>query len=184
MSETGRAGQRLDCQAGFSLFELLLALFLLVLATMVTVVSFEGILGRDQTRSAEAVLKDAITDARFEALKAGQRIALYFDPARSALVASQGADELFVYTVGTASEGESAETVKIQFYFIEPREGTRGFALDQARSEPVSAVYFDPDRSSTPFIAEIQTEGQTTHRIAFDPFSNLPISPLERDPET
>ncbi|MFQ3226369.1 MAG: hypothetical protein ACI8Z5_002641, partial [Lentimonas sp.] len=66
---------------------------------------------------------------------------------------------------------------EIQFYLVPPSEGLAAPTNASRTRLETTVVKFAPDRSSTPFVADIDTGNGTPTRMIFDPFSSLLITP-------
>lgn len=152
----------------FSLFEVLVVLGLIAIASSLVVVNAEAILRGFGTQSLDKVLRDAVREARFLAASQKDTTTLRFDPdSGSFLIHNANGALLATFDSGY---GEDAQSVDVRFAQRLPASGT-----DFDRDPPTTAidtVFFRPDRSSTPFDAEISLpDGDFSLR--FDPFSDV-----------
>lgn len=68
--------------------------------------------------------------------------------------------------------GKESPEVNIRFFRLLAAEGLRSDPVSGTRREEVSQVVFHPDRSSTPFVVEMEYgDERSVHR--YDPFSNV-----------
>jgi prepilin-type N-terminal cleavage/methylation domain-containing protein len=159
-----------SCSA-FTLIEILVALALIALASGLLVGNLGTLLKELGPEPLPDQLQSAIQEARYQAAVRKESVLLRFDPdtATFILTSSQGNT---IQTLPTHLDPEE-ETLLITFRQYLPERGLN------ARSRPetveIDAVRFNPDRSSTPFLAEVR-EGpnESTHR--FDPFSDLELA--------
>lgn len=158
-------------RAGFTLLEIILALGLIVLAAGVMITNITTFLNFGDRTLPEETLRASIRSARFQAASERQVVTLRFDKEAGALVVGSG--ESFPLTANFGP-GESGE---IRFYLVPPAEGMERFP-DAVRTQiETKTVRFAPDRSSSPFVAEIDPGQGTAKRLVFDPFSSLVRSP-------
>ncbi len=123
-------------------------------------------------------LRRAVREARYQAAFTKQPVYLSYDKEKATLVitGSNGS------ALATFKADATPERDGIVFYQILPEQGIRSpqrgqFA--QLERAPTQVIAFAPNRSSTPFIAEVTYAGEkSTHR--FDPFSNLQIVEAKR----
>lgn len=166
--ETGNS--RSSC--GFTLIEILLVLALMALATSVVLVNFVAFAERGDSSNPADVLRDAVREARFQA--AADRVVthLSYDQENGRLVLDPGAQSFALNSDFTeVGRGE------IRFYLIPPGEGLGALPEPADTRLETATVRFAPDRSSSPFVAEIDTGWGSPERIAFDPFSSIVRKP-------
>lgn len=160
----------------FSLIEIVLVLGLLALVASVVLVNFTAMIDRGKSRSAEDVLRHAIREARFKAAASRQITSLTFDAESGALALSgPDGDELDRFPLGP--DFRDRATPPVRFFVVPPEVGLRSF--DRAFDTRLEAdrIHFAPDRSSTPFVVELDTGSGSPSRLPFDPFSSLPLAP-------
>ena len=162
--ETG--SKRSPC--GFTLIEILLVLALMALATSVVLVNFVAFADRGESSNPADVLRGAIREARFQAAADRVVTRLSYDAESGRLMLNPGARSFALNNDFTeVGRGE------IRFYLVPPGEGL-GPLPDPADTRlEVQKVRFAPDRSSSPFVAEIDSGRGSPERIAFDPFSSI-----------
>jgi len=177
--ETGRASNRVarsqcsrsqSSQAGFTLLEIILVFALIALSASVIIANFTTFLNFDDQVAPEDTLRAAIRSARFQAASERIPATLSFDKETGALVVSGG--ESFPLQANF-KDG----TDEIRFYLVPPAEGMGRFPDAESSQLEAKEVSFAPDRSSTPFVVEIDTGEGTPQRLVFDPFSSLVRSP-------
>lgn len=160
-------------RGGFTLIEILLVIALIALSVSVVIVNFNAFADRGENTSPEEVLTAAIRKARF--IAAAERITtrLRYDDQTGRLQIDP-TDEQFPINsnFGPGGRGE------IRFFLIPPAEGLRPFPDPERSTLQTPAVAFAPDRSSSPFIAEIDSGSGAPSRLRFDPFSSV-IRPEE-----
>jgi len=163
--QAGRAG--LASAAGFTLLEIILVFGLIALAGGVIIANFTTFLNFDDRIDPGETLRAAIRSARFQAAGGREVATLRFDKESGALVVEPG--ESFPLNPDFGPEGRG----EIRFYLVPPAEGMEPFP-DAARAQlETKEVRFAPDRSSSPFVAEIDRGQGTPERLVFDPFSSL-----------
>lgn len=175
--ETGiRASRRsrhrsLVARAGFTLLEILLVFALIALAAGVILANFTTFLNFDDRIDPGETLRAAIRSARFQAAGGREVTRLRFDKESGALLIEPG--ERFPLHPDFGKDGRG----EIRFYLVPPAEGMGRFP-DAARTQlETKEVRFAPDRSSSPFVAEIDRGQGNPERLVFDPFSSLVRSP-------
>jgi prepilin-type N-terminal cleavage/methylation domain-containing protein len=153
---------------GFTLIEILLVIALIAVASTLVIVNFAAFVERGASRAPEEVLRSAIREARFTA--AADRVVTelrYDDESGSLLIDPGGASFPINADFGPDGRGE------IRFYLIPPTQGLNTFSDPDRTNLETPAVSFAPDRSSSPFVAEIDLGSGTPVRLRFDPFSDV-----------
>jgi len=155
----------------FTLIEIVLVIALMAVAASVVIANFVAFADRGDEVSPEETLRAAIRSARFQAASQRTITHLSYDKENGALVISDG--ESFPLNTDFSKDGRG----EIRFYLVPPASGMSPFP-EAARSQlATSEVRFAPDRSSSPFVAEIDSGQGTPQRLVFDPFSSLVRSP-------
>ncbi|MFP4165944.1 MAG: Tfp pilus assembly protein FimT/FimU [Opitutales bacterium] len=176
---------------GFTLIEILLVLGLIALAGSLVVTNFGSLLDRSGDSSVEEQLRSAVREARFIAARDRIATSLEYDP-MSGSFNIRPASETADISSDSADSADSVDSAiaaiayplpepfdpegrgEIRFYLVPPAEGMRGsFSAPEETREPLAKVRFAPDRSSTPFVVEIDSGSGTPERLVFDPFSDL-----------
>lgn len=161
--------------AAFTLIEIILVLALITIASGIAIANFTAFAGREDARSTEELLREAIREARFLAARERVITKLGFDEENGSLRITGGAGGTITYELG--ERFTRTGPAEIRFYAIPPGEGLDPRRLGGARprGQPEMArVRFAPDRSSTPFAVAIDQGSGQPRRIRFDPFSSLP----------
>lgn len=155
-------------RSGFTLIEILLVIALITIASSVVIINFTAFANRGDTQSPEEVLSAAIRKARF--IAAADRVVteLRYDDETGTLVI-EPFGESFTINSDFGPDGRG----RIEFYLIPPAEGLRPFPDPQRTTLKTPTVSFAPDRSSSPFIAEIDTGQDSPVRLRYDPFSSV-----------
>lgn len=155
-------------RGGFTLIEILLVIALIALSVSVVIVNFTAFTERGESTSPQEVLTAAIRKARF--IAAADRITtrLRYDEETGSLRIDP-TDEQFPINSNFGREGRG----EIRFFLIPPAEGLRPFPDPERSTLQTPAVAFAPDRSSSPFIAEIDSGSGAPSRLRFDPFSSV-----------
>lgn len=166
--------------AGFTLIEIVLVLGLMAFAAAVVITNFASLADRGDSQTSEEVLQEAVRHARFVAASERTVTELRFDKESGSLSISSEA------SAGEPSAGETFALDKsfgkdgpaeISFYLVPPAEGLAPQADASRTRLETNVVKFAPDRSSSPFVVDIDTGGGTPTRMVFDPFSSLLITP-------
>lgn len=163
---TGR-NKRRPASAAFTLVEIVLVIALMAMAASVVIANFVAFADRGEETSPEETLRAAIRSARFHAGSSRQITTLRFDKENGQLLVSSGEEFKLNDDFGKGGPGE------INFYLVPPAEGLAPFPEAERSDLETSSVSFAPDRSSSPFVAEIDTGRGNAERLVFDPFSSL-----------
>jgi prepilin-type N-terminal cleavage/methylation domain-containing protein len=157
-------------RGGFTLIEILVVVGLIALMATLVVANADALLRGFGPKPLPDTLRAAIREARYQAAYTKDTALLRFDASGGALVveSSSGAS-LAKFPTGY---GPDAPRIDLRFYQVLPGRGTDPDS--RAGRERIETVRFRPDRSSTPFIAEIRFEHDTTE-YRFDPFSHVTI---------
>ncbi len=163
--ETGSKPRK---QGGFTLIEIVLVLGLIALAAGVVIANFIAFADRSEETDPVEVLRGAVRQARFQA--AAERVVtrLSFDKESGSLVLRPG-EASFPLNEDFA-RGERGE---IRFFLVPPAEGLGPFPEARNSRLETKEVRFAPDRSSSPFAAEIDSGRGSAERLVFDPFSSI-----------
>lgn len=153
---------------GFTLLEILLVIGLIAVASSVVIVNFVAFTDRGDSTAPEEVLTQAIRKARFVAAADRMTTRLRYDD-ESGHLRIDPTDERFEINSDFGREGRG----EIRFFLIPPAEGLGPFPDPERSTLETPAVAFAPDRSSSPFIAEIDSGRGTPTRLRFDPFSSV-----------
>jgi prepilin-type N-terminal cleavage/methylation domain-containing protein len=160
---------------GFTLIEVVLVLGLMAFAAAAVITNFTALAERGDSLSSEETLQSAVRRARF--IAANERIIteLRFDKESGSL--SVYNNEMISESFPLDESFKKGGPAEILFYLVPPSEGL-GSPSDASRTRlETNAVQFAPDRSSSPFVADIDTGSGTATRMIFDPFSSLLIIP-------
>ena len=174
ISATGNPAGKISQRTGFSLIEIILVLGLTALAATAMIVNLASLVDREDTLTTEETLFAAVRKARFIAASERTITQLRFDKESNRLQISSNNSEVESFELDDSfKEDRSAE---IRFYLI-PASGGLAQARDPARTNlETKTVKFAPDRSSSPFVAEIDLGSGTPERLQFDPFSSLQVT--------
>lgn len=156
---------------GFTLIELIIVIGLIALVSGLVVTGTRGILSGLGERPVEETLRFAVREARYQAAHRKETTVLRFDAGSASFsVETLNGARLKEFPTGYGRD----DRLDVRFQQILPHRGLRA-GLRSQRSE-LDAPRFRPDRSSTPFEAEIRIGMErSTHR--FDPFSDIELSP-------
>lgn len=158
-------------RTGFTLLEIILVFALIALAAGVILANFTTFLNFDDRINPEATVRAAIRAARFQAAAGREVVSLHFDQESGALVVEPG--ESFPLNPNFNKDGRG----EIRFYLVPPAEGMGPFPVAARTQLETKEVRFAPDRSSSPFVVEIDSGQGSPERLVFDPFSSLVRSP-------
>ena len=153
---------------GFTLIEILLVIALIAVAVSVVLINFTAFADREDSNSPEEVLTDAIRKARF--IAAADRIptTLRYDGESGTLRIDPSGEQLEINSdFGPEGRGE------IRFFLVPSAQGLGPFPDPQRSTLGTPAVTFAPDRSSSPFLAEIDSGRGSPVRLRYDPFSSV-----------
>jgi len=155
----------------FTLIEIILVLALIALASGLVISNFAAFADRGDSRTTEETLAAAIRKARFAAAAERTVSELSFDKESGSLfVDGEGAEPLAFPLDEAFAENGRAE---IRFYLVPASKGFEPFPEPERTGLETDTVRFAPDRSSAPFVVEIDLGSGTPRRIAYDPFSSL-----------
>jgi len=153
---------------GFTLIEILLVIALIAVSVSVVIVNFTAFADRGDSTSPQEVLTAAIRKARF--IAAADRITtkLSYDE-ESGHLQIDPAGEQFPINSDFGPDGRG----EIRFFLVPSAEGLSPFPEPDRSTLETPAVAFAPDRSSSPFIAEIDSGQGSPIRLRYDPFSSV-----------
>jgi len=153
---------------GFTLIEILLVIALIAVSVSVVIVNFTAFADRGDSTSPQEVLTAAIRKARF--IAAADRITtkLSYDE-ESGHLQIDPAGEQFPINSDFGPDGRG----EIRFFLVPSAEGLSPFPEPDRSTLETHAVAFAPDRSSSPFIAEIDSGQGSPIRLRYDPFSSV-----------
>jgi len=119
-------------------------------------------------------LRRSVREARYQAVSTGHCMTLEWDPEDYSFVLRDATGEeiqRIQSEAGTANDD-------VIFQNVEPWERVEVPGTDPILEEILS-IRFDPDRSCTPFVADVHYAGEDT-RLRYDPFSNLRLEAPEK----
>jgi prepilin-type N-terminal cleavage/methylation domain-containing protein len=164
---TSAIGNQPRPDRGFTIIEIVLVLGLIAIAGTIVIANFTSIADRGGKLSTEETLRAAIRQARFSAASTRSIVSLSYDEEDGVLSLSSGdhfpLDEN--YTRGGRGQ--------IRFFLIPPAKGLDPFQAPEKTRLETREVHFAPDRSSSPFVVEIDSGTGSPERHAYDPFSSL-----------
>ena len=171
---TGNRAENASDRAGFTLIEIVLVLGLMALAGAIMITNFVAMAAREDTRTTEEILLAAVRKARFIAASERTTTQLRFDKESNSLQISSSNSEVESLPMDEAFKKD--RTAEIRFYLIPSSRGLAP-AADAARTSlETNAVKFAANRSSSPFVAEIDFGSGAPERLQLDPFSSLVIT--------
>lgn len=155
-------------RSGFTLIEILLVIALITIAGSVVMINFVAFTDRGDNTSPEEVLTAAIRQARFSAAADRVTTRLRYDHESGSLQIDPGGDRFRINAdFGSGGRGE------IRFFLIPPGAGLSPLPDPQRSTLQVTSVAFAPDRSSSPFVVEIDSGSGSPNRLRYDPFSSV-----------
>ncbi|MDA0848225.1 MAG: type II secretion system protein [Verrucomicrobia bacterium] len=160
-------------QKAFSLIEIVLVLALIALATSAVILNFDSFIGKETRLSTRESLSQAIRYARIEAAKQQTLTELYFNQEQGALVVALSTKTLKTFPLSDPNF-QSTGNGAITFFLIPPAEGLKPFPSIRNADFELERIQFNSDRSSTPFIVNIDDGINPEETIVFDPFSHFP----------
>jgi len=152
---------------GFTIVEIVLVLGLMALAGGLVIANFTSMAERGASQTTQEILRSAINQARYLAASERQIIEMSYDEDAGELTLSSGDSFPLGEMYGSGTRGN------ISFYLIPSARGTDPFTDPLATRMSTAKIQFAPDRSSSPFVVEIDTGGGNPQRHLFDPFSSL-----------
>jgi len=167
ISVTGNS-RPIRARCGFTLIEILLVIALIAVAVSVVLVNFTAFTDRGESRSPEEVLSAAIRKARFIAAADRVDTKLSYDE-ESGTLQIDPSQEQFPINSNFGPDGRG----EIRFFLVPSAEGLGPFPDPERSTLETPTVTFAPDRSSSPFVAEIDPGEGTPTRLRFDPFSSV-----------
>lgn len=153
---------------------MLVVFALLAMLSALVIVSVEPILGRQDARRFDESLVFAAQEARFFAAQRKEPTRLVFLPPEASFQV-QTADGDPLATVPTRFT-HVIDDIELTWYLQLPAQGTDDANPRQSRI--VTAVYFSPDQSASPFSANWTIKG-STETLTIDPFTGLPAPDKE-----
>lgn len=151
---------------GFTLIEIVLVVGLIALGSGLVIANLIAFTDTSRGENPAEVLHRAVRDARYVAASEKQIARLKYDEERGALrvLPSEA-----LYPLGEAFENRGA--AEVRFYFVSPSRGLGRGSNSSSQRVETSEVLFAPDRSSTPFVAEIDMGSGAALQVSYDPFS-------------
>ena len=169
ISATGN--KQIQKLSAFSLIEILLVIALMAVASSILIYNFAAFTDRVDNLNTEDTLNAAIREGRYLAASTKKIVALHYEEQSGQLVLSSDNNALLQFQLDEVF-GENGRG-SIKFYSVSSSEGMSSI-VDPAQSlSQIVAVQFAPDRSSTPFVVEINDHEGISERHIYDPFSSL-----------
>ena len=175
-SATGNKAGFYKARQGFSLIEIILVVALIALVSGMIVSNISVIADRGGEKSTQEIVQEAIRAARFEAARNRAITSLSFDNETGQLkIGSDNSESSEGNTFDLGDEFARGGRGNVRFYLVSSSEGL-GAPEDASRTQmETKVVRFAPDRSSSPFVLELDYGFGTPERYVFDPFSSLRI---------
>lgn len=155
---------------GFSLFEMLIVIALMGLLSGLVVMNMGAVFAGVGDEPLPETLRRAVREARFQAASNKETATLTYDSEATAfIITGVNGNELARLKADADPDRDS-----IIFLQLLPEQGLGVPDQKNTATSETRSVAFHPDRSSTPFTAEVTYSGDRT-RHRFDAFSNLQI---------
>ena len=135
------------------------------------VVSLPGLMQDVGSRPLPEILQKAVRDARYQAASRKEMVSLRFDAEKGAFIVFDKAGTILAER--ESGYGSESRDIDVRFFQILPAKGVSSLRRE-GEEEEIDTVRFHPDRSSTPFFAQLDI-GNVRSRHRFDPFSDLEI---------
>ncbi len=161
--------------SGFTLIEICLVLGLIATVTGLFIMNFARMIDQGDDVSADEVLINATREARFMAARTRSTTSLHFDAESGSLEISNGTGDSNSFQLGDPFG--STPGAEVRFYLVPASEGLSPPQDPERAQMETKQVRFAPDRSSSPFVVELDYGSGTPERLIFDPFSNLVKEP-------
>lgn len=150
--------------------ELLLTLGLIGLVVTLLIVNADAFLQGLGPPPLKETFKTAVREARFQASFTKRPVYLRYDAEEAKFLISGESGN----TIDAIDTELDADTVEVVFYELQPGTGTDFPSPRRTQREKTDALTFHPDRSSTPFEAELSVgRNESTHR--YDAFSSIEL---------
>lgn len=175
ISATGNRPQPQRGQQAFSLIEIVLVIGLIALVAGMLVGNIGLIADRGDELNSDAQIKAAIRAARFEAAQTRSVVTLSYSDELGQLNISSESSEGRGFALGPEFGRDGRG--EIRFFLVPSSQGLESLDDPSRTRMEVSAVQFAPDRSSSPFVLEIDYGFGSPERHIYDPFSSLTIQP-------
>jgi type II secretion system protein H len=153
--------------SAFTIIELLMAIALMGLMAALALGPGRAVFARQTYEPLSETLRRSVREARFQSVASGRPVALEWDSATYSFVI-RDADGAEIERIKSEAGTESDDVL---FHAVLPWEQVEVPGKDPLLTI-IAQVRFDPDRSSTPFVASIHYAGEDTE-LRYDPFSNL-----------
>lgn len=163
--------KRIQKLSAFSLIEILLVLALMAVASSIVIFNFAAFANKGDSLNTEEILDASIRKGRYLAASTKKIIVLYYEDQTGQLVLSSDNTTLVQFQLDEVF-GENGRG-SIEFYSVLSSEGMSPIVDPVQSRSQIAAVQFAPDRSSTPFVVEIDEGEGTSKRHVYDPFSSL-----------
>ena len=158
--------------SGFTIIEVVMVLSLLAMISGLVIINANAIFRGFEERPLPEILRKVVRDARFQAAKNREPVFLDFDVEKSEFqITDRRNNVLQAIPTGYSADDKNLEII---FYRILPERGTSSLRNFSANRKKTTHLIFHPDRSSTPFVVELNyDEEHSVHQ--FDPFSDTEI---------
>ncbi|MGB0412989.1 MAG: pilus assembly FimT family protein [Coraliomargarita sp.] len=161
--------------SGFTLIEICLVLGLIATVTGLFIMNFVSITERTDDISADEVLLQVTREARFLAARSRSTTSLRYDAESGSLQIANGTGDTESFPLGEPFSSE--RSAEVRFYLVPASEGLSPAQDPERTRMEANEVRFAPDRSSSPFVVELDYGDGSPERMIFDPFSNLVKEP-------
>lgn len=165
-------------RSGFSLLEILVVLAMITLLATLSVINLSTVYDSADTVPAEEMLQMAVKESRYQAMRKKDIVYLTYNSKTSTF---EVLDQEGYLLAALRTDHSEENPLEVNFQQIVPQQGlpTNLASVREPELTPISRVTFSPNLSSTPFIAQLKTAGETT-AYRFDPFSNVRLDASSR----
>lgn len=158
--------------SGFTLIEILIVLALIAVASSLLIVNFSAMVANtEEPPSADESLIAATRAARFMAARTRSTTRMYYDAETGSLEIYNGTGDSESFPLGAPFGSDAG--AEVRFYLVPASEGLSPPQDPDNTNQETTEIQFAPDRSSSPFVVELDDGNASPLRMVFDPFSNL-----------
>ncbi len=161
--------------SGFTLIEICLVLGLIAAVTGLFIMNFVSMTERTDEVPADEILLQATREARFMAARSRSTTSLSYDAETGSLKIASDTGDSESFPLGEPFSSE--RSAEVRFYLVPASAGLSPPQDPERTQMETTEVRFAPDRSSSPFVVELDYGSGADERMIFDPFSNLVRAP-------
>lgn len=170
-SATGSLSAAVAARRGFTLFEILLVLLLIMGILSVFVVNMDVAFRQEDEISVEDAFWDAAREARLQALYTRRPVSLLFNEEEYAFELRQTGGPVGSFPIGLGRNG-----VPLRVQFVQERPSSEYVLLrgEIQDTRPIAEAVFYPDGTCTTFWVELRSAQERWH-IRIDPWSGAEL---------